>query len=141
MAKKKQTDTEQQTAEPVRPSEVKKMPSARVLKSLIKDGRILQEELAEKRGDYGAAIKNAVENHNLHKRAFAIAKGFDKMEGEKLVDLYDHLQHYMEVLGLNTRMEVATKRMNFDSQQPEDTEEDTEDDTNVSRFPAAAAAE
>lgn len=129
------------TPEKVRPSEVRKMPSGALLKKLIREARGIQEEMAEKVGEHRNNIKAAQENQNLHKGALAIAKRFDKMEPEKLADLWDHLNHYMEVLGHNTRIQ-SVARMDFgDGSDATEGEDGADADAdNVHRFPSADTA-
>lgn len=135
--KKKETTAPQQETEAVKPSEVRKMPSARVLKALIKEDAALREEFAEKRGEHGANVKNAVENQNLHKGALAILKKFYRMEPEKLADLWDHLNHGMEVLGLHTRIE-SVQRLDLAPAGEDGEDEGEPEPENVHKFPATA---
>ena len=140
MARKKKTETEtpETDTEAVRPSEVRKIPSARALRSLLKEGRKMQSDVAELRGEHGASIKNAVENQNLHKGAFAILKRLDKLEAEKAADLWDHLRAYMDVVGLDTRIKSAM-RLDLDGASSGEENDEVESDQKITQFPQATA--
>lgn len=136
--KKETTAAPQPETEAVKPSEVRKMPSTRTLKALIKEKALLRAEFAEKRGEHGANVKNAVENQNLHKGAFALVEKMNKQEPEKLADMWDHLVHYMEVLGLRARID-SVQRLDLEPKGEDGEDEGEPEPENVHRFPAATA--
>ncbi len=112
---------------------VRKVPSEGVLKSLLRTKRRTAEAANEANADYGTAVRSAVEKHALDKKAWGFAVQLDKMEPEKLACTLDHLNHYIEVLGLQKR---ADQVQNL----PLEGEEDGEaaDDGKVTHIGAAA---
>jgi hypothetical protein len=81
----------------------------RKLRELMGMVRTVREEATERRIELTAALKIAVENNHLHKKAFAAVCAEDRMEPEKLADYYDHLEYYRDALGLNERAASAPK--------------------------------
>jgi hypothetical protein len=100
-------------AEKVTATEVVKMPGSRKLNSLLAEGRKAYQDGRALAGEFGAAVKEAAENDNLHKGAFRTIRALDRMEPEKLADWMDHFEHYCEVCGLNKRA-GSVVRMDFD---------------------------
>lgn len=93
----------------VKPSEVLQAISAAKLRSLLKDGRATQADIQEIAGTFGNAVKSAVENHHLHRKAFAHIRALDRMEPEKLADYMAHFEHMYEISGLRERAESAQR--------------------------------
>ncbi len=140
MAKTKKPK-EQPAPEPVKPSEVMKMPSGRVLKSLISSGAKADEQIAEIRGGYGAEVKKGTENQNVHKGALAWLRKLSKMSTSRAAEQLLHFEHGLEVIGLREKLDAQLKLF-ADSEGAGEDGEDGEsasegDDANVTRFPAA----
>lgn len=83
--------------------------SGKKLKSLLASARSTQSDITELAGTLGEEIKTAIENNHLHRKAFNIVKGLDRMEPEKLRECWEHLEHYMEAAGLNERIASAPR--------------------------------
>ncbi len=132
MAKKKDAET----TEAVKPSEVEQQIAPKKLKALLKTSNEAFKNTREIAGELGQKIAEAVEKDHLHRKAFAILKGFDRMTPEKLSDVWETLNYYMDVSGLAERAKSALK-MNFDAAEGED---EGETDTNVTGFPTPARA-
>jgi ribosome-binding protein aMBF1 (putative translation factor) len=81
----------------------RKVPSEGILKSLLRTKRRTAETANEANSDYGTAVRSAVEKHALDKKAWGFAVQLDKMEPEKLARTLDHIEHYIDVLGLQAR--------------------------------------
>jgi hypothetical protein len=133
MAKKKDASAE---TEAVKASEVEQQITPKKLKALLKSSNEAFKNTREISGELGQKIAEAVEKDHLHRKAFAILKGFDRMTPEKLSDVWDTLNYYMDVSGLAERAKSALK-MNFEAA---DDEDEGETDTNVTGFPAPATA-
>lgn len=125
MARRAKADNE---AEAVQPEEVRQAISARKLKSLLSSARKAKEGISEIAGGFGSEVKDAVENHHLHRKAFRVIESADRMEPEKLADFFDCLDHYRDISGLNDR---AASVQRLDLNEPEE-----EETPNVKRFPA-----
>jgi hypothetical protein len=82
---------------------------ANTVKKLLKDLRGQAEDIAEIRGEMGAAVKDAVDNKHLHKKAFADVRRLDKLSAEKLADHLDHFLYYLDVTGLSDRAKSAQR--------------------------------
>lgn len=93
--------------EQVKPSEVRGMPPAKIIKQLIKDGRIAHQNIQSIAGEYGETVKNAQEKHGVHRKALAIARSADRMEPPKLAEFLDHLDYMLDVSGLRERAASA----------------------------------
>ena len=132
MAKKKDAET----TEAVKASEVEQQITPKKLKALLKSSNEAFKNTREISGELGQQIAAAVEKDHLHRKAFAILKGFDRMTPEKLADVWETLNYYMDVSGLAERAKSALK-MNFDAAEDE---AEGETDTNVTGFPSPAAA-
>ena len=136
MARKPKEPTKVKSAARAKKSEAEEAPaikmiSAKKLNALIGEKRAAYKEQRSISGELGAAIKEASENENLHKKAFAIVSGLDRLEPEPLADLLAHLDFYLEASGLRKRA-GSVVRMNFE----DDGKEPGEQTTNVSKFPA-----
>lgn len=83
------------------------------LRSLMADCRSAYKDSREINGEIGAKIKDAVENENLHKKAFATIRSLDRMEPEKLADFLDTFEYYLDISGLKDRAAKVMK-MDFD---------------------------
>jgi hypothetical protein len=130
--RKKKGETETVVADAI------KMISAKKLNALINEKRAAYKESRSISGEIGAAIKEAAENDHLHKKAFAIVSGLDRLEPEPLADLLAHLD---DASGLRKRA-GSVIRMNLSGEENEpvarfgDAGERT---SNVKQFPQAAA--
>ena len=106
--------------------------SANKLKGLLKAAKATTADVRELSGSLGNKIAAAVEHDHLHRKAFSILRTLDRMEPEKLADLWDTLLFYVEISGLEDRIKSAP-RMDFGSDEPQDPEEDEQAD-NVRPF-------
>lgn len=95
--------------EAAKASDVRAMPPAKVVKQLIKDGRTAHQNIQSIAGEYGEAVKNAVEKHGVHRKALAIARQADRMEPPKLAEFLDHLDYMLDVAGLRERAKSAPR--------------------------------
>lgn len=117
--------------------------SQRKLKILMSDCRKAYKDSREIAGELGNKIRDAVENENLHKKAFAVIRSADRMEPEKLAEFFDCLDYYRDISGLNERASKVM-RMDFDDDgrgadtddDDGDGESDDDTDSNVRPFPA-----
>lgn len=111
------------------------MTSARKLNSLLADSRKAYKEQRSISGELGAAIKEAAEHDNLHKKAFATVRGLDRMEPEKLADFFAHFDYYCEATGLRKRA-GAVMRMPLGDDGLADGEQPGAAGATVTPFPA-----
>lgn len=114
--------------------------SQRKLKILMSDCRKAYKDSREIAGELGNKIRDAVENENLHKKAFAVIRSADRMEPEKLAEFFDCLDYYRDISGLNERASKVM-RMDFDDDgrgNDDDGDDGADGDTesNVRPFPA-----
>lgn len=100
------------------------------LRSLMADCRSAYKDAREINGELGAKIKDAIENENLHKKAFAIVRTLDRMEAEKLADTLEMVDYYLDISGLRERAAKVMK-MNFE----DDGQGEGAPKTNVAPFP------
>lgn len=113
----------------VKPSEVSRQIGARKLRELIATACAASNDMREIAGSLGAEIKDAAENHHLHKKAFAA----DRMEPEKLAEFLDCLDYYLDVTGLRDRAsKVQRLPMGDEDENPEQAD-------NVKPFPAPSS--
>jgi hypothetical protein len=112
-----------------------KMIAAKKLNALIAEKRAAYKEQRAISGELGAAIKEAAENEHLHKKAFAIVSGLDRLEPEPLADLLAHLDFYLEASGLRKHA-GSVIRMNLE----DDGLKAGEQGSNVAKFPAPSQA-
>jgi hypothetical protein len=114
------------------------MISPNKLKKLLTHARKAHQDGRAIAGELGAAIKNAADNDNLHKKAFASVKAADRMEPEALADYFAHRDYYEETLGLRKRA-GSVMRMDFGTGDgAEGDEGDASDDGKVTQIGAAA---
>lgn len=86
-----------------------KLTSPATLKSLLKSGRALKENLDELTSAHSAEVREAVDKKHLHKKAFGVIKMLDRMTAEKLADFMEHFDHYFEASGLEERANSAQR--------------------------------
>lgn len=81
-------------------------------------------------GRTGSLIAQAVEKHNLNKKAYNWFRQLDRTSNNKLADLVDQFQHLCEIGGINKRiaeqqeMFSATERGTVASEPPPDDDEE-----------------
>lgn len=114
----------------VKPSEVRQAISQKKLRTLLASTRSAKQDINEITSTLGNEVKQAIENNHLHRRAFGIVRGLDRLEPEQLAETLDCLDHYLDISGLRDRA-ASAPRMEMG-----EAEEDGED--NVKQFPAAA---
>lgn len=93
----------------VKPSDVKPAITQKKLRALMSSARSVQKDVSSLVGTHREQIADAVENHHLHKGAFAVIKRLDRLEPEKLADFLDCLDHYRDISGLDDRAASAPK--------------------------------
>ena len=81
--------------------DVVKLPSAKVLGSLISQQATAKSEMDDIKGDIGEKIANAVEKHNLHASAFKQVAKLRRMDAVKLMAWLTHFDDYREKLELD----------------------------------------
>jgi hypothetical protein len=118
-----------------KPSEVTEQIGQKKLKALLKAATEAYKEGREIAGTIGQKIGEAVENDRLHRKAFSVLRGMDRMTPEKLADFWDTLQFYVDASGLGERAKAALRL-------PLDAGDDDDDATegNVKAFPTPASA-
>lgn len=121
----------------VKPSEASAMISASKLKSLLSEGRKMAEKTSEAAGEFGSMLKAAVEKNGLNKTAFGWIRRLDKMEPEKLANVLDHFDYYLDISGIEKRADQVQRLPNID--QPAEVEDESASKTNVRPFPAPSA--
>lgn len=136
MAKKNGADDghreDQNTGEPAKASDVRKVISGKKLKELLAAKKRASDDISEIAGGVGAKIAEAVETKNLNKRVFGMVARLDRLPPEKLVIDLDDLDHYLDVSGLRDRAAKAP-RLPMDGEKEEG---DDDAETNVRSFPA-----
>lgn len=118
----------------VKPSDVRRTISERKLRELLSDNRTAQADIDEISGTMGSAVKQAVEKHHLHRRAFNIVKSLDRMEPEKLAECLDYVDDYLEKSGLRDRAAKVT-RLQFGDASADDGDDAGPAAENVRPFP------
>lgn len=93
----------------VRPSETEQLINAKQLKSLLASDDSHKEEIDGVVGSLREKIAYAVKHHHLDKKAYALAKQFNRMSAEKLADLWPRLLAYMDMAGLMERIESVDR--------------------------------
>lgn len=90
--------------EKVKSSEVLEAPSEKQFTTLIRAVKGHEADKNEVLGGLGATIKNAIDKQHLDRKAFAIFRGLMRMSDKKLTTTLAHLDHYIEIGGLNARI-------------------------------------
>lgn len=102
MAKRKKKPTTAAETAPPAPRVLNTI-SEQKLRTLLRFATKTQKDISELAGTVGEKIASAVENDNLHRKAFNIVKGLHKLEDEKLADALDYLDHYLDISGCRDR--------------------------------------
>ena len=127
--------------EAAKSSDVQAVISKPKLLKLMKHKRQNKSDIAEMNGAFGSAVKLAVENDHLHRKAFNTICTLDKMEAEKVRDFLDNFAYYLDISGIQAKAD-AVNPMSFEGggDAGDDGEEDDGDgeESNVKPFPAAA---
>ena len=94
---------EVQSLDAARKSKAKKakMPTGKQLESLASTVGAAKAQMDEQRGEMGAAIKNASNDHNIHKKAFKLALQIRRMEDTEASAMLAHFDHYREQMKLD----------------------------------------
>jgi hypothetical protein len=74
------------------------------LTSLLRSAKAAKRKVGEINTEVREAVSNAVEHKHLHRGAFNVAKRLFAMPDEKLAECMYHLEHYLEVSGINERV-------------------------------------
>ena len=78
-----------------------KMPTAAQLKKTRDEYNKAKGKADEARGDMGATLKNAQNDHNIHRKAFKLAMQVLNMDDTKKAEFLAHFDHYREQMGLD----------------------------------------
>ena len=97
-----------------------KLPSDNVLKRLSKLGHEAKAKSQALNGEYGSALKEAQDKHNLHIQAFKHVNKLSRMEPTRLAEFLLHEDAYREKLKLD---DLAGQSM-FDANGEASEEED-----------------
>ena len=108
-----------------------KVTPERRVKSLLASARLARSNVSEIVGVYRSELKEHIEKHHLHRKAFHAVVAEDRMEPNALAEFYEHQEYYRDVLGLTERAKNAPRLPMGDG--PAAGEE--EGDTNVKNFP------
>lgn len=130
-----ETEAEDQQA---KPSEVRKVITARALKGLLADARAVKKDVDELVNGHREQIANAVEKQHLDKDVFGTLKKLDRKEPEKLRTWLDTFEYYLDISGLKKRADSVTP-MQFGPGEEGDGEEESGAQPargNVRAFPA-----
>jgi hypothetical protein len=102
-----------------------KMIGAGKLKKLMAAAREGYQSARDIAESLGAEIKGAVDNDNLHRKAFSAVRAEDRMEPEKLAEYFAHRDLYEEILGLRKRA-ASAPRLPLDGDKDEAGEPDAD---------------
>ena len=109
---------------------------ANIVKKLLKAAKKTKEQTRSISGEFGQMVANAVEHDYLHRKAFSICKQLDQMPDEKLAECMTHLEYYLDVGGINARVEKVG-RLDLGDQPGEEAETEP-DESNVVSLQSAA---
>lgn len=116
MARKGKT-TESEKPKPS--TQVSVLINEKQLNVLLKNCKSIGTQTAELTGSLREKIGYAVDKQGLHKKAFATIRQLDKMEPEKLLEYWTHLQAYMDMSGVKERMDSVGTLALDDADKPE----------------------
>ncbi len=91
--------------------------NANQLTSLLKANRSISKQTAELTGSLREKIAYAKEKQGLHPKAFAIIKQIDKMEPEAALEMWTHLEAYLDMSGMKKKMD-SVMRMDLGDEGP-----------------------
>jgi len=77
-----------------------KLPTKTVVTKLSTTTRAVDQKIASLRGEKGAAIKDAADTHNVHKKAFKQAMAELAMEPDERANFQRHLAKYRRDLDI-----------------------------------------
>lgn len=77
------------------------------LNKLFDAGKRTKRETREISGGFGSMVKDAVDNENLDRVAFSIARRLDALSDEKLYSTLPALMFYIEQRGIDERAKNA----------------------------------
>ena len=107
MAKRKDDETEPKGDAPEQKTLV--LISAKTLTALLKQDDNYKDKIDGIVGELRETIGNAVEKKHLDKAAYALLKKFHRIQSnEKLANLWDTLNAYMDMTGVMKRIESVT---------------------------------
>ncbi len=113
----------------------------KTLKDLLGLARRTKEKTSELAGELGSAIRTAVENKHLHRKAFRSVIAEDRMEPDALADFYDAQDYYRDVLGLVERAKSAPRLPIAEKDEDEEADEGRSSKVTPIRAPSSVAAE
>lgn len=80
-----------------------KLPNAQVLKTCMSRAGSIEASMTESRGELGAFVKKAEEEHNIHRKAFKLTRQLDRMDQSKLAEFLRHFDHYRDIVELDKK--------------------------------------
>lgn len=107
---------------------VQKMTPVKKLNELLKISNNVKSRMDEAKGELGGKIADAVENHNLHKGAFAQAAKLKRMDSVKLRSFLDNFDYYRDVLKLDDLAASQLPLEGGNESEEEENEGETEND-------------
>lgn len=102
------------------PPNVTKLPSAKLLASLISQQNTSKSKIDDERGEIGGVISAAVEKHNLHAAAFKLVGKLRRMDAVKLTAFLSHFDDYRTKLGLDSLMASDIPGLDGGEEKPDD---------------------
>lgn len=73
------------------------------LRELMRMAKSVRTDTAEIRGEYGAAVKEAVDNHHLNRKVLRVLVDLERMSPENLKVFLEDLEHGLDISGLQQR--------------------------------------
>lgn len=92
-----------QSARKMAGDDAKRIISASAFTALIKNLKAAEAEKNSSVGEMGHYVKDAIEKHNVNRKALSWYRAAERMDDTKLRDLLEQFEHYCDVGGLNTR--------------------------------------
>lgn len=97
----------------------------RKLKALLSSKRKTTEAISELAGGLGSEVKTAVDKHYLNRKAFGWIAQIDRMEPEKAKMMVEDFLLYLDLSGINARIEKV-QSLPMGERQDEEEEDDDE---------------
>jgi hypothetical protein len=92
-------------AQTVKPSETMQVPSEQQFKALMRAVKNADADINDAQSTKSELVKKAVDKQHLDRDAFSIFQKLNRKSDKKLATTLAHLLHYVEVGGLNERIE------------------------------------
>jgi hypothetical protein len=88
----------------VKSSEVLQAPTEKEFAALLRAVKSHEADKNEAVGSLGSVIQQAIVKKHLDRKAFTVFRGLARMSDKKLATTLAHLDHYIEIGGLNARI-------------------------------------